>query len=335
MKPDGPGKALSFIKYVCYLFIVVVILDVIVLRYILGFGYPWRYEEEQLLRSPAPYVMFTAKPGYKGHNELGFRGSSLKNADPSDFKIAFFGGSTGYGGKPPIPVVVEKELGNLLIDKVFVANYSVVSSNHRQHLHGIIEYITEYKPDLIIFYGGYNETVQSATYDPRPGYPYNFFYRAETSPVIKLLLENSAIAGVVDKSFGLLSGIRKLRKEQKPYSDEWNNRIVNNYFDTLNLAFKVATSIDSDHCDRTRFLAFYQPFEVPKEFKSAHESIKHRLGTTAYAFDVSSEFNDLGEEIYIDIVHVKQEARDIMGRKIAAVIKEELLSGRLDCRVTH
>lgn len=333
MKLVGLGKIRSIVIYILYVVIVVLIFDIVLFKHLLGFGYPWSYEEEKILRSPAPYVMFTAKPGVQGHNEFGFRGASLKEAAPGDIKIAFFGGSTGYGGDPPIPSIIEKELGKLLDRDVFVANYSVVSSNHRQHLHGIIEYIPDDKPDLVIFYGGYNETVQSSAYDPRPGYPYNFFYRSETSPIIKVILENSAIAGELDKEFGLFSGIRKLRMEHTPYSDNWNSKILEKYFETLERALNVTSSIESSYCNKTKFLAFYQPFQVPEEFQSTHERIKHRLSTTPYAFDVSSEFDGIRKDIYIDIVHVKQEARELMGRKIAAIIADELLSGKLNCHL--
>ena len=66
----------------------------------------------------------------------------------------------------------------------------------------VIEYLPDFKPDLIIFYGGFNETIQNAVFDPRPGFPYNFFYRSGTGPLSKLLLQNSAIIGEFDKKNG-------------------------------------------------------------------------------------------------------------------------------------
>jgi hypothetical protein len=189
----GLKKARSFAVFIFYLVIIVLIIDVAVLRNFYGFGYHHDYREDNIQRIPAPYVMFTGKPNALGHNEFGFPGPSLNSAGPDDFIIAFFGGSTGYMGDPPIARVVESELNKILHVKVFVANYSVVSSNHRQHLHAMIEYLPKFKPDLVVFYGGYNETISYAYYDPRPGYPYNFFYREETSPLTKLLIQNSAL----------------------------------------------------------------------------------------------------------------------------------------------
>ena len=267
---------------------------------------------------------FTGKPNTNDHNEYGFRGPSFKESKQNDIKIAFFGGSTGYLGNPPIPDIVKKELEKLTGLSVFVANYSVVSSNHRQHLHGIIEFLPQFKPDIVIFYGGYNETLQSASYDPRPGYPYNYFYRAETSALCKLLIDNSAIIGEIDKRIGVLTGYTKLRKEQQPFSDGWNNRMIEKYFETLRLANSVASIIESQRFGKTRFFAFYQPYQVPKELLSANNNIKNKIRSIKYVFDVSSEFDALGKEIYNDIVHVKQPANEVMGAKIAQIIVKEL-----------
>ena len=75
------------------------------------------------------------------------------------------------------------------------------SSNHNQHLHSIIENYNEYPIDIIVFYGGYNETFQTALYDPRPGYPYNFQVRNEMSPEEMFLRKHFVIYTIVEKLF--------------------------------------------------------------------------------------------------------------------------------------
>lgn len=317
-------KAISIANYFLYLVLIVIVFDVLVLNKWLGFGYPRHYRQENIERYPSPYVEFTGKPDTNDHNEYGFRGPSFKQSKQNDLKIAFFSGSTGYYGDPPIPDIVKEELEKLTGQSVFVANYSVVSSNHRQHLHGIIEFLPQFKPDVVIFYGGHNETLQNASYDPRPGYPYNFFYRAETSALCKLLVENSAIIGEIDKRTGVFTGYAKLRKEQQPFSDGWNHRMVEKYFETLSIANDVASTIESQRFGKTRFFAFYQPYQVPQELVSAHHDIKNKISSIKYFFDVSSEFDVLGKEIYNDIVHVKQHANHVMGAKIAQILAEEL-----------
>lgn len=322
------NKMKSIIAYLIYLVITITMFDVFVLHNIFGLGYPHHYEEENIQRFPSPYVEFTGKPNVMDHNEFGFRGDSFVKVPPDVFKIAFWGGSTGYNGSPPIAKILERELAKRLKQSVFVANYSVVSSNHRQHLHGIIEFLPQFKPDLIIFYGGYNETIQSAHYDPRPGYPYNFFYRSETKPFVKLLLRNSAIIGEIDKKIGVFTGMNRLKKEQQPFSQDWNKRIVDKYFETLILANNIADTIESSFFGRTRYMAFYQPYQVPVAFAVAHHEIKERIKTIPYIFDVSSQYDPLGKEVYLDSVHVNQKAKEVMGKKIADIVVEWLTIGR-------
>jgi len=314
----------SAVSYLMFVGLVAVFFDTVVFKQWLGYGYPRHYEEEDVGRYPAPYVMFTGKPNTLGNNELGFRHASFRESKPDDFKIAFFAGSTGYLGDPPIPKVVEQELNKTWDQHVFVANFSVISSNHRQHLHGILEYLPSHKPDLVVFYGGYNELTGARSYDPRPGYPYNFFYRSETGPLTKLLLEHSALAGEFDMRFGLLSGISKLRDLYKPGTPEWNRAMEDKYFETLELSSKTASTIESAHCGHARFLAFYQPFQLNASFAAMQADVRKRIAALPYGVDVSTEFDALGSDVYFDEVHVHQPANDAMGRKIAATIADQL-----------
>lgn len=200
-------KTFNAILYILYLLIIIIFCDAIVLNRILGFGPNRDWEQENINRYPTPYVAFSGKPNVSSHNEMGFRGKSPAEINKEEVVIAFFGGSTGYNGKPSIPEIVEEKLEKILLRKVSVLNFSVVSSNHRQHLHGIIEYLPKINPDLVLFYGGWNETVQSDITDPRPGYPYNHFYRGETNLFIKILFKYSAVIGGIDEIFGVLSGL--------------------------------------------------------------------------------------------------------------------------------
>lgn len=320
----GIKKISNAILYMLYLFVAVAFIDIVVLKKIFKFGYHTHYQQENYYRYPTPYTMFSGKPNVLDHNEFGFRGKSLKEAGPQTFKIAFFGGSTGYLGDPPIASIMEQELSKALELDIHVANFSVVSSNHRQHLHAILEYLPGYEPDLIIFYGGYNETVHGATYDPRPGYPYNFFYRSELGDLRKLLIRHSALAGMFDIKTGLISGLNDLRNEQKPLSDEWNNAIVSKYFETLELANRMTHTIHSNRYGKSRFIAFYQPYQVPEQFMAHHQLIRDRVGSLEYAHDVSSRYDALGKSVYSDDVHVYQEARDAMGKTIAKFVLKEI-----------
>lgn len=317
-------KIFSAIGYLLYLISIVVAFDVLVLKGLLGFGYPSHYEEENVWRYPAPYVEFTGKPNVRDHNDKGFRGLPFEAASAGALKIAIFGGSTGYFGNPTIAQVLEQRLEESTGESVFVANFSVVSSNHRQHLHGILEFLPRVRPDINIFYGGHNETITHENYDPRPGYPYNFFYRSETNPALKVILENSALIGEFDKRAGYLTGLSQLKAQEEPLSPKWRWKIVNKYFETLRLASKVSGTIESGRFGRTMFMAFYQPYLVPQRFADTHMQIRKMILKFDYVHDVSSAYDELGDSIYVDQVHVKQKAKYVMGEKVARIVERVL-----------
>ncbi len=269
--------------------------------------------------------MFTAKPNSgKDINNYGFKGDFFDKASKNDIKIAFLGGSTGYWGEPPIANLLEEELSKRLNKKVFVANMSVVSSNHRQHMHFILEYLPKFNPDIVIFYGGYNETVQNYVYDPRPGYPFNFYYRNELPTYKKILVEYSALFGTLEYKYNLISNLNKLREQENIYSDTWKNKVVENYFQTLELSKKVTETIDSNYFGKTKFYAFYQPYRVPAEFMKMDNKIKEKAKETDYLYDVSDTYKPLGEKIWGDEVHVTQEANEVMAKKIADILEKKL-----------
>ena len=101
---------------------------------------------------------------------------------------------------------------------------------------------------------------------------------------------------------------------------------MDKYFETLTLVNNIVGTIESKRFGKTRFLAFYQPYKVPSKFLSAHEEIKERIVHLEYAFDVSSEYQSLGDGVYSGGPHVNQEARNLMGAKIAQIVVQQILS---------
>jgi hypothetical protein len=316
---------LTSVKVAAVCLLTLILADLLVLRPRFHLGYPTHYTEEEQQRYPAPYIAFKGKPNARDHDQWGYRW--VPAVVPEDaLRIAFFGGSTGYRGDPPISVLLQDKLSKRLQRKVAIANFSVVSSNHRQHLHNILESRSIFEPDIVVFYGGFNETMQPGFYDPRPGYPYNFFYRGETSPLVKLLLRHSAFFGLLDQALGhwnrSLTPYARLQREQKPFSPDWIQAIIENYLETLSLADAVETAFPSRHCGTGKFIAFYQPFQVIDSFRDAHRQLRKAVAKTTFAVDVSDAYDDFGPSIYLDIVHVKQIAHETMSDRMADAIIE-------------
>lgn len=319
-------KIKSILTYGLFLLFIIVLADVYIFKKIMNLGYETHFNQENYQRYPAPYIEFTGKPNESGHNELGFKGSVFSKEEVEDtsiLKIAFFGGSTGYHGNPPIAELIKQKLTDDLKIKVAVMNYSVVSSNHRQHIHIMTEHLNKFRPDLVIFYGGYNETLQTGFYDPRPGYPYNFFYRGELSPLRKLMLEKSALAGEFDKKTSKISKLKALKDKHKPFTKAWNDRIIYTYFETLEIASKLTKTFSTKKYDAD-FFAFYQPYQVLESFMEQHKTIKQEHQVVDYFYDYSEIYDAHIDSAYTDIVHVNQFAREIMAEKITNEIITKL-----------
>ena len=303
--------------FYCIIFILITsfIIDFKIIRRILN-------DEEYIHRYPHPYVGFTGKPN-KGksphkHNQFGFLGPELNQAKSDDFTIAFFGGSTGYRGNPNLPIMIEENLkkNNFNKGKVFISNFSAESSNHNQHLHMLIEFVLTSKVDLVIFYGGWNETVAQAAYDPRPGYPLNFFYIHDEPHWKKFLIENSRLFGMLQHKI-----VNKNKFKEIVYSEKWNRDIVNNYFETLNKARLVVNILEPNIKEKTDFVALYQPFDLSKteEIMPIHSMIKDKSKSLSWLYDINDVLLEI-ENNYIDAIHIKKHAREIIAEVISELI---------------
>ena len=284
-----------------------------------GFGYSNNFKEENFQRTPSTYDYFSGKPNVLDHNHLGFRGLFVEkeNLKNNEITIAFFGGSTGYNGKPPIIDIIGKKIGKTFNVKSY--NFSSISSNHTQHIHRLIKYIKRFKFDIVIFYGGGNETMQYEVYDPRIGYPFNYFYRSELSSFKKLLIENSNILGEIDKHTKIISGLNRLVIENK--SPNRHKEIISKYESDLNLASEITKKIgEPNFCQSPIFVSVSQPGNpITENTKKLWE--KYKIFNKTRSKDIMhkhldlSYMSDLFE--YKDTIHFKnQSSREIIASKI-------------------
>ena len=295
--------------FICFYILCFLFIDVFICRTLLNLGHPRDFSIYKSHRPPRPYVEFTSERLSK---ETSFDKTKFwKSNDKETIKIAFFGGSTG------MPVVQEKFseiLTNLCNENVEVVNFSMYSGNHTQHLHLLLEILHNDVPDIVVFYGGRNETIQQLHFDPRPGYPYSYYYRAELSPLKRLLIEKSALCGSLEWKYHLISHINELREEYKPGSPEWNVIIENKYFETISLAKRVAESLPSKKYGNTKFIAFYQPYrsDLYPEFFENHSNIRKRIESIDYIIDIHDLYKKMGNDVYYDDCHVNYLANNLL-----------------------
>jgi len=312
------------IHYFIPIFIAIFILDIIL--GLIGIGYPSDFNQENIKRFPSPSDSFRGKPNVADHNHFGFRGDFKE--DSRKFNIAIFGGSTTYEGNPPIIEIIAKKLNAKGVD-INTFNLGSVSSNHSQHVHRLLEFSDKFNFDLVIFYGGGNESLQYATYDPRPGYPYNFFFRNELAPWKQALLRKSSIIGAIDiYSGGLISGKKDLVKSH--INKNWSKNIVKNYWRDLSLAQSITENIVQPNlCNKTQFLSVLQPgnpkTDLEKEVWTELVSSKNDMNSNSNWSHVN--LSGLSTQLHFtDIIHITQESREIVAQELSNIVYNMLVT---------
>ena len=324
----------NFEKFSSYLIIIIIsylFIDMAILRF-LGHGYPSNRDQEKIQRLPTPYDFFSGKPNARDHNSDGFRGKNFLKADKNQLSIAFFGGSSGYNGNPPIIDLVEKNLNSQNMNTI-TYNFSSVSSNHNQHLNRLIKF-SNLNFDFVVFYGGFNETFQTLFADPRPGYPFNFWTVGELHPLKFTLLKYFPFIAEIDKQTGKISGLTKIRKDVKLGSDIWLDNLLKNYTLTLLDSKKITEKfINPSLCNKPTFVGIYQPISLSKMTNQLLESLendfKHKMVKKTKSeikkYDFIYDLSDLYEErMFTDSVHVTDQAKKIMAAEITKIINEKL-----------
>tara|TARA_B110000305_G_scaffold64167_1_gene71422 strand:+ start:41 stop:1210 length:1170 start_codon:yes stop_codon:yes gene_type:complete len=310
-------KLFKILKNISFLFFLILSFDIFLKFIGLGINKHW-YDEENI-RFNTPYDMFSNKPNILDHNEFGFRGPSLnEKIDKNTLSIAFLGGSTGYTGTPPIPEMLSEYLTNNDIKNI-VYNFSVNSSNHNQHIHRLVKYIN-YNYDIIIFYGGNNESIQYLQYETRSSYPYNYFMKNDL-PIFKIfLLKYSSIFGIIENQTGLISGINFSRKDINENFNIWGDEIVNNYVSTIKKAkLLFGKNLKTNKCKNVIFIPILQPVN-PRSDKEVQlwNKMKKSVKDDVDFIDYSNTFENI---IFFDNVHVDQSSRI----KIANMINDDLI----------
>ncbi len=306
---------LKFLNKILYLILFIVSIDVI--SGYVGFGYP--KNESDSLRYIFPYDWIRGEPNKKDHNEFGFRGKPPDIKREKDkFIIGFFGGSTGYHGNPTIIEIVSEKLSKDNL-KNEIINFSSVSSNHNQHLHRLLEF-SEYKYDLIIFYGGGNETIQSYYYDSRPGYPFNFYiYENDPFSILNIFMRYSNIIGEVDKIFKIYLDFNPKTSNDDKF-DIWIDQTKKNYFKTLQKAKNLSENlILPNKCKKTHFLPIFQPLEPPdKRSGKLVEIVKKDLDKNNI-LNFTNLINDL---TFVDFIHIDQKSKYLVAEEIYILSKK-------------
>lgn len=290
-------------------------------------------------RKPKPYVMFGGSPNAEYNpgerlNNLGYRGKvPLPAKAPGEFRIFLLGGSTVFFGEPPIAVLLEAEFSKNGHKNVNVYNFGVLSSVSGMELARILFEISDFKPDLIVMYGGGNDLTQPPYWDPRPGYPFNFM-AFENNPLIESEVNKYPTLAMLAYGSNLFRHLfpsyfvntfvplKRLRVESHWGAKEWEDKMASVYVDNLIKADKVSRTFGAN------FIAFFQPLvyykknlskeEEPltgsemKDYEYMREHVRTLIGKnsskSSLAFvDISDIFAGTRDTVFIDRIHIVQD----------------------------
>lgn len=224
-------------------------------------------------RYPAPYIGFVGRPHCRFQiHSIPYDGAGFLNpettgprVDRDEIRVFVVGDSTmamGADLQSTVPKRIERALRSTCSGKVNVYNFSVVSSNTEQMCSLIWSRIFDLDPDLIIVVSGGTDAFQPYTFDPRPGFPYNFFiseflyahyFDKNNEKSWRVGLDyDSLVADAFDFR-------TRLRHAVDYGSDDWEERVALSYKGSLIKIIRAAQAV------QIPFFYFLEPIVVRKK----------------------------------------------------------------------
>ncbi|MCP4204346.1 MAG: SGNH/GDSL hydrolase family protein [bacterium] len=310
------------------------------------------------VRHPKPYVMFGGKPGApvavrerpgeksSTLNARGYRGP-LPGAtkEPNERRIYVLGGSTVFSGTPALSTLLQDELADVGLTHVRVFNLGVVSSVSGMELARIVYEVVDLSPDLVVMYNGNNDLSHPFSWDPRPGYPFNFMAYENhpllesdvgSYPAITMFLYGSHIARKIG-SRQFLNRFVPLAQTQSQAgygTAAWRQQLSETYVARLIKAKRISSAFGAE------FIAFFQPsqsFRIRPEpqvdgssnltERTAHFlDCRRRIRALIQALpesdreaivDLSDSYDEYSGAPFKDHVHTTQAAKPFMATLLA------------------
>ncbi|WP_299211978.1 SGNH/GDSL hydrolase family protein [uncultured Aquimarina sp.] len=292
-----------------------------------------------------PFTKYKLK-SYQGKtiniNQQGNRKTINKDSFITDstYTIYCFGGSTMFGDgardSMTIPSLISKELNEKVpAKKFYVTNYGVPAYSRSQETALLIEALKkEKKPDIVIFYDGFNEVLlKFPNYSKNVQEPIKKSYEAikNSKKQLKLALKSSNINTTIKKIQSKLTPAAEVN-----YSTVLNDSILNEVIKNYRNNIKIIDAIGNQY--DFKVFNYLQPSVYTKKHKTEYENIQFNkqkglnivfkklyqqmisdsiLQNSNYFKDVSNCFNNNKENIFIDNCHISEYGNSIISEIIA------------------
>ncbi len=285
-------------------------------------------------------------------NELGFRiEKALHRTKPAgETRVFVLGSSTVFNGTPlsmSIPGQIENCFRENGRTDVEVYNFGLVSSVSGQELSLLVHLLSSYEPDAVVVFNGGNDVCLPANFDPRPGYPYNFYAYESALRKVRHTVTGNQFQWVYEGN-GLDYDVSTLRKACGYGTEEWEMAIAVKYLENVVKMGRFARGCGF------KLFAFLEPILFLKEplsgkernlptgyhgiegfdvyVRRQYERIRAMLRYLQKAesdsrfvlTDLSPVFQGYDRDIYLDFRHVNNEGNRRIAEHIHAKIKDSL-----------
>lgn len=304
----------------------------------------------------SPYLMF-AEPDVRQGGSLnyqGFQGPELsREHGANEVRIAVLGGSAAYNGGATNSIAghLEKILNGRYPDKnIRVVNFGRPSYISMQELILLQRNVLALSPDLIIIYDGFNDIwVPYSALEP-VGFPFlysNLKSRVERNRffnfdvMLKYIASKSALFNY------LLTAREKAPTRQKAlnideltveYKRNLNQMCVLARANKSGIILSTQPHIGSKNIKSAKEISIEKSYLNETDVKNMQAFFEKMAGTArevadqngSYYVNVLDVFENLGEDIFIDLVHVKVEiGNPIIAKRLAdEIVRREILFER-------
>lgn len=294
-------------------------------------------------RQPQPYTMFGGRPGADGLNELGYPGKAPVSPKPrGEFRVFVLGGSTVFNGDPALPALLESEFGLRGLTQFSVYNFGVVSSVSGMELARLVFQVSDLERDLVVLYNGGNDILHPWTWDPRPGYPFNFV-AFESNPLLESDVSSYPAAALLAYESHLLRSLipsffvehfvalDELRRRTGWNTEDWRRRIADRFAANLWKARQVSPGSSADCIAFVQPLVYFKRSRTPEEAPWAADPGKryHALRMRELILeaagrrpeleivDLSGFYTERRDQVFSDVIHTLQAAKPAIAVEMA------------------
>ena len=184
-------------------------------------------------------------------------------------------------------------------------NFGVVSSVSGMELARIVFELSDLAPDLIVMYNGGNDILQPWSWDPRPGYPFNFIVYENNPlldkdissyPAISLFLYGSNMMRYLFRNHFIdeFIPLEQTREGSQYKSVQWKEKIANQYISNVVKENSISKSLGME------FIAFFQPLVYFKKTLSGKEQRSYNAEEADFAKEmrelILSQIEDIDDQ---------------------------------------